>query len=373
MLNKKRFGIVFSCVLLLTFLPFVDAIACTGLRLVAKDGSVVFARTMEWGAMDLKSRVAIVPRGHSFTAFTPDGQNGKTWTGKYGFVAIDSFELDLFGDGLNEKGLAVGVFGFFGFASFEKYDEAKASVTISANDVTSYLLGNFKTVEEVEEGLKKVRVVSIEGNPEGLPDFPGHWMVVDRSGRSIVIQYLDGKLTIFENPLGVITNAPEFSWHMTNLRNYVNLSAISVPEKNIGDLKFGPLGAGSGMIGLPGDFTPPSRFVRAAAFTQTARATSNSKETIYEVFRILDHFNLPISMAEGSDLGPASDDSRSATVYTSAFDLNEGILYYHTHHNRRVRRLSFKDIDFSKNPDTIVRMPLDKEKQQDYDDIILGE
>lgn len=370
---KKRFGIVFSCVSALLFLLAVNADACTGIRLVAGDGSVIFARTQEWGAMDLKSRVAIVPRGHSFTAYTPDGQNGKTWEGKYGFVAIDAFELDAFGDGFNEKGLAVGVFGFFGFTSYEKYDKTKASVAMSANEVTSYLLGNFKTVEEVEEGLNKIRVVSIQGNPDGMPDFPGHWMVTDRSGRSIVIQYLDGKPTIFENPLGVITNQPEFSWHMTNLRNYLNLSASSLPAKNIGDLNFAPLGAGSGMIGLPGDFTPPSRFVRAVTFTQTARPTGNSKETIYEVFRILDNFNLPASMAEGSDLGPTSDDSRSATVYTSAFDLNNGILYYHTQHNRRMRRLSMKNIDFSKDPGTIVRMPLDNVRQQDYEDIMPGE
>lgn len=115
------------------------------------------------------------------------------------------------------------------------------------------------------------------------------------------------------------------------------------------------------MLGLPGDFT------------QTARATSNSKETIYEVFRILDHFNLPASIAEGSDLRPTADDSRSATVYTSAYDLNDGILYYHTQHNRRMRRLSRKNIDVSKNPDNIARMPLDKERQQDYDDIMPGE
>ncbi|MEM7600693.1 MAG: choloylglycine hydrolase family protein [Verrucomicrobiota bacterium] len=356
-----------------SLLPWHTARACTGIVVESEDGSVVFARTMEWGAMDLKSRVAIVPRGHSFTAHTPEGQNGKAWKGNYGFVGIDAFELDAFGDGLNEKGLAVSVYGFFGFASYENYEKTEASNAMAAIDVVSYLLSTFATVEEVEEGLKTVSVVSIHGNPEGMPDFPGHWTVVDRSGRSIVIQYLDGKLTIFENPLGVVTNAPEFSWHMTNLRNYVNLSAISMPTKRIADLDFAPLGAGSGLIGLPGDFTPPSRFVRAVAFTQTARPTGNAKESIYEVFRILDHFNLPASMAEGSDLGPTAEDSRSATVYTSAYDLSNGIIYYHTQHNRRVRRLSMESINFSEHTDNILRMPLDKKREQDYEDIMPGE
>jgi len=101
-------------------------------------------------------------------------------------------------------------------------------------------------------------------------------------------------MKIFDNALGVLTNSPSFDWHTTNLRNYIHLSAVAIPEKKIAGLDFSPMGAGSGTIGLPGDFTPPSRFVRAVAWTQTARSTQTSIETVYEVFRILAISTFPL-------------------------------------------------------------------------------
>jgi choloylglycine hydrolase len=357
-----------TCLIVLLGL-FAAANACTGIMLKAKDNTVVYGRTMEWGAFDLNSHVAIVPRGYSFTGQTPDGFIGRQWKTKYGFVAIDILEKEIFGDAMNEKGLAIGAFYQPGFASYMKYDKAKAADTISAVDLGAYVLGNFATVDEVAEGIKKIRVVGLVLKEIGI-EVPLHWMVVDKTGKSIVIEYLNGELQIFDNPLGVITNSPEYHWHMTNLRNHVNLSAVAMPAMKLEDIDFHPLGAGSGMIGLPGDYTPPSRFVRAVAWTQTARPTETSGETIYEVLRILDGFNLPLGSAEGS--GQANkllEGMRSSTIWTSAWDLNEGILYYHTQHNRRVRKLRMTELDFSKNPDKIVRLPLDKEKKQDYEDI----
>ena len=106
------------------------------------------------------------------------------------------------------------------------------------------------------------------------------------------------------------------------------------------------------------------------AWTQTARPTETSKETIYEVLRILDNFNLPLGSAEGSDQAKTMlEGMRNSTIWTTAWDLMESTLYFHTQHNRRVRKLELTKLDFSKNPETIVRLPLDKVKQQDYEDI----
>jgi hypothetical protein len=85
-----------------------------------------------------------------------------------------------------------------------------------------------------------------------------------------VIEPLNKGLKIYDNPLGVVTNAPTFDWHMTNLRNYINLSATNVPAVDMGGITLAQFGQGSGLRGLPGDFTPPSRFVRAVAFSQSA-------------------------------------------------------------------------------------------------------
>jgi choloylglycine hydrolase len=142
-------------------------------------------------------------------------------------------------------------------------------------------------------------------------------MITDPSGASIVVEFTGGQLKIHDNDLGVITNAPNYDWHLINLRNYINLSAVELPSKKIVDLDFTALGGGSGMIGLPGDFTPPSRFVRAVAWTQTARSTQNADETVYELFRILDNFNLPLGSAEGPGNSEKLEGMRSSTIWTT--------------------------------------------------------
>ena len=341
--------------------------ACTGITLKAKDGSVVYGRTMEWGSFDLKSRIWIIPRGRQFTGTTPDGKPGLKWKANLGAIAIDALKKDVACDGLNEKGLAVGVFYHPGFAEYQKYEPAKAAQCIAPTDVAQFLLTTCSNVHEVRKKLEDVRVVPVVDKSFGYVP-PAHFIVTEPTGKAVVIEYLNGKLTIFDAPLGVITNAPAYDWHMTNLRNYVNLSPVALPSKKIEDLDFAPLGAGSGMIGLPGDFTPPSRFVRAVAFTQTARPTENGPETLYEVFRILDNFNLPLGSAEGSENAKDLSGMRSSTIWTSAIDTKNKVLYYHTQHNRRVRKIDLNKIDFG-SLDKEIRIPLDKKKTQDIEDM----
>ena len=123
------------------------------------------------------------------------------------------------------------------------------------------------------------------------------------------------------------------------------------------------------MIGLLGDNTLPSRFVRAVAWTQTARSTATSVETVYEVFRILDNFNIPLGAAEGSDGSAGTQGMRSSTIWTTAWDLSEKVLYYHTQHNRRVRALHLKNLDFSRTGDGLVHLTLEPLRKQDIEDI----
>jgi choloylglycine hydrolase len=163
-----------------------------------------------------------------------------------------------------------------------------------------------------------------------------------------------------------MTNAPTYDWHITNLRNYINLSPVALPGGKIDDLAFRPLGAGSGMIGLPGDFTPPSRGVRAGAFTASARKTADGPETVYEIFRILDNFNVPLGAAEGSEHGKETSLMRSSTIWTVAYDTRNRMMYYHTQHNRRVRKVNAGAIDFGSLKGIVTR-PLDLEKVQDFE------
>ena len=337
--------------------------ACTGIRLRAEDGGAVYGRTMEWGAFDLNSRVVVFPRNHRFRGTTPEGANGKTWRGKYGIVALDMLEKDLIADGMNEEGLSAGLFYHPGFAEYAEYDVTMKSKTISAVDMCAYVLSQFATVQQVREGIKNLVMVPVVEEALGIP-VEAHWIVNDARGNSIIIEAYQGELRVFKNSLGVVTNAPNFDWHITNLRNYRNLSMVALPQKELEDLDFSPIGAGSGMMGLPGDHTPPSRFIRAVAWSQSARPTMTSGETVYELFRILDNFNLPLGVAEGGENSHTNlEGMRSSTLWTTAWDMNERVLYYHTQHNRRVRMLNFDDVDFGMRD--VQRFVLDEHKEQD--------
>lgn len=368
-MKKKTKIIAIVISFLLIGVTTINAVySCTGIRLIAKNGQVVFGRTMEWGAFDLDSRVSLIPRGFEFKGITPDGENGKTWKAKYGAVGLDMLGQPWLADGMNEKGLVIGMFYHPGFGQCPPYVKGEADNTITAKQVTNYIITQYSTLDEVREGMKIVRVVPVLEQAIGVI-IEAHWMVTNAKGKSIVIEYENGELKIYDNPLGVITNAPYFPWHETNIRNYVGMSPLNHPDVMLDSVDFSPLGIGNGMMGLPGDNTPPSRFVRAVAWTQTARPLPNSEEAIYELFRILDNFNLPL-LPKPADSKPAKPDGmRSSTIWTSGYDVSNLGFYYHTQNNRRLRYLDVKAIDFGNIGNEVITLKQDAEKKQDLQDI----
>ena len=139
---------------------------------------------------------------------------------------------------------------------------------------------------------------------------------------------------------------PGFEWHLTNLNNYVNLFPGSASEHLFGNIELAPLGGGSGFLGLPGDFTPPSRFVRAAFLQVTAPQRTTAFESILQCFHILNNFDIPIG-AQFSE-GEIPADIPSATQWTAATDMTHRILYYRTMYNSVIRSIDLHAIDFSK-------------------------
>ena len=329
-------------------LASTPSLACTGISLKATNGGVVAARTVEWALGDAShDSLAIFPRNHGFAGQTPAGHNGKAWTGKYGFVSLMAYGQPYGPDGLNEAGLYVGMYYFPDFASFSTWDPEQADRSFSVGDMMQWMLSSFSTVAEVRENLDSVRVVNVEDPRFGGAPLPFHWKVADPSGESIVIEITDGgQVSVFDAFLGVVTNSPGYNWHLTNLRNYLGLSPVSEAPTEINGRGFAPLGSGSGLRGLPGDFTPPSRFVRAVALTASARPLDTAQEAVFEAFRILDSFNIPVG-ATGAPPTIARD-IESATQVTTASDLTNRVFYFHTMSDRQVRMLDLKKIDFDR-------------------------
>ncbi|NRB62209.1 MAG: linear amide C-N hydrolase [Saprospiraceae bacterium] len=327
---------------------------CTGITLTSKDGGIVAARTVEWALSDAQhNKILVVPRGKEFTGQTPEGYNGKVWSGKYGFVTLTAYGQNYGPDGLNEEGLYVGVYYLPDFAKYAIYDSNNAHNSMSVGDFMQWMLSSFKTVEEVINNLDEVTIVEVKNEDFGGADLPFHFKIADPQGDSKIIEIVNnGEIKVYEPYLGVITNSPTYDWHITNQRNYLGLTTQPQQPLSFAPYDLKPLGGGSGLLGLPGDFTPPSRFTRAAAFTASCRPLETSLDAVFESFRILDNFNIPIGAQIPSDYLP--DDIVGATQITTASDLKNKVFYYHTMWNRQIRKIDLNAIDFATVEEQII-------------------
>ncbi|MEN6458222.1 MAG: choloylglycine hydrolase family protein [Thermoguttaceae bacterium] len=311
--------------------------ACTGIRIKPKDGSVIAARTMEFAA-DLQSNVVVIPRAMESVGTAPGYKPGLRWKSKYGCAGANAFGASVIVDGLNEKGLAAAIFYFPGYAKYQEVKEADVGKAIAPWELPTYLLGTCSNVDEAVGAVRNIRVGEVVQINLGYCP-PCHYIVHDAGGRCRVLEYVDGELKVHDNPLGVITNSPTFDWHVTNLRNYVNLTVNNVPPVDIAGIKFGGFGQGSGMLGLPGDFTPPSRFIRAVAFSQSALPVATAHEGVLQAFHILNQFDIPKGAARGVENGrPVAD----YTLWTSVSDLTNHRYYFRTFDNSRIRMVDLQ-------------------------------
>ncbi len=316
-----------------------QANSCTGISLTSADGANIVARTVEWSNGESPSDYLIVPQGYTKQSMLPDGtRNGLKYTAFYGYVGLASEDYVI--EGLNEAGLSAGLFYFPKYGSYPKYDAADKDMTLSDTEFVAWVLGNFETVEDVIAALSTVSVVSTDARAENL-----HWRVADKYGRQIVIEYVNGIPMVYENKLGVLTNAPGYPWHITNLNNYINLHPGTAAAHKFGDITLEPIEHGSGLLGLPGDYTPPSRFVRAAFYQTSAPIFENAQQAVNQAFVILEAMTIPIGV-QFTDKTKIPN-IPSATQWTSVADTMNNKLYYTTMYNPIIRKFDLNNIDFS--------------------------
>lgn len=317
--------------------------ACTGILLHPENGSTVHGRTVEFGE-PLDFSLVFVPRGSSFKGKTPSG-DGLAYQTKFAAVGIMTFDDVNIMDGINEKGLSVGAFYFPTFASYATVTAKDQSKGLSPVDFTNWILTQFSSTEEVRQAIESGKVVitpTVLKNWGSQPP-PFHYIVYDKKGKCLVIEPIEGQLVITENPIGAFTNSPTFDWHLTNLRNYIGLRPRNVEPLKLGEYTLYPLGQGSGMVGLPGDFTPPSRFVRASIFSVTAIPVRNSEQGIFQTFHILNNFDIPKGAATDVSDGKSQPDY---TMMTVARDPQALRYYYRTYEDQTIRMVDLGKFDF---------------------------
>ncbi len=311
-----------AAIVLLIFILAGVSSACTDFRVKAKDGSVVVGRSMEF-ALQMNSDIVVYPR---------EGKN------KYGYLGVDAFrDKSALVDGINEAGLAV---EFLWFTEAKYTQAVKGDKNLLAiTELGPWILGNFSSVDEVKRELPRLKVVGVYV-PQ-LRSVPGfHAAVHDAKGNSIVIEFTNGETKIYDNPIGVMTNKPTFDWQLTNLRNYINLGPRDKGSNRIGGVKFEEVGSGSGWHGLPGDWTPPSRFVRTAMMVTSADPARDGPSAVNLAEHILNANDIPLGVVRAGAMGP------DYTQWIVIKDLTNKVLYFRSYQDLALKKVEINKLDF---------------------------
>jgi choloylglycine hydrolase len=353
MIRKSPCFIAVTVAALFLSAPAPDAIACTAFRTKASDGGVLYARTMEFGS-DLKSNLVVIPRGYKFVGVTASGKpEGMVWTAKYASAGANSHNLAMHTDGLNEKGLAGGLLYFPGFAEYSDAGPGDSKATLASWQLLSWMLSSFASVEEVKSALPHIKVSKAVWPVLGIVP-PLHLIVHDASGASTVIEYVKGgRLTVYDNPLGVLTNSPAFDWHLTNVRNFLGLRAYNQRPVEYSGVRFSPIGLGSGMMGLPGDGAPPSRFIQAVAYSQTMIPAKTAEEGVKYAFHTLNKFDIPYGSSRSLVDGKTQVEW---TQFSAVSDLKNKRYYIRTFDNNQIYVLDLKDEDLNAREPRVISL-----------------
>ncbi len=336
--------------------PFA-ANACTSFVLSTVDNRRMYGRTMEFG-MKVPTKIGLYPRGYKFQSQVND-EPGYSWAGKIAVIGASVFDQPAIVDGVNEFGLSGGALYFPGFAGYKNPSHNKEERTreITQIDFLLWILTNFKTVEEVKTHLDQISLVGTYFAPMGLVP-PLHYTLHDAAGFSLVIEPVNGELKVYDNPYTVLTNSPDFEWQTQNIRNYLFLSPFNLGSTTIMGQDLEPFGQGSGLLGIPGDPTPPSRFIRALGFVSSVDAAALNKSRLMTMVHVLNNFDIPKGFVRPT-ISPTvqEQEDNDYTQWSSIADLENRAYFIKTYENQTLYTVSFDDFDVSGSQIRFIDLP----------------
>ena len=307
---------------------------CTAMTLETAQGEVYLGRTMDF-SVTLDPSLYFVPKGYRW------GNLAATHTvrNQYSFIAVGQDASPVvFVDGVNEKGFGAAVLYFPGYAYYDPLDSGQDTrPPIASIELMHFLLSQCTDVDDAAEILRTIRIVGME-DPVTESVAPLHWIMADKSGRCAVIEKTKEGLFVMDNPIGILTNSPDFSWQITNLRNYSNLSPWQMQDKKWCGVQLPPFGQGAGGFGLPGDYSPPSRFVRTAFQKSHADSCSTPEEAVITGVHLMENVSIP--------KGVVMTDRNTAdfTQYTAFIRLSTQEYFFTTYNNRQITRAAMPGI-----------------------------
>lgn len=318
---------------------------CTAATYKTKD--FYFGRTLDY-EFSYGDEVTITPRNFRF-----DFREMKSIKSHYAIIGMAHVANDypLYYDAINEKGLGMAGLNFVGNANYK--ESVKGKDNIAQFEFIPWILSQCATVKDAQKLVEKINLLNTPFNDK-LPVAQLHWIISD-SEESITVESVKEGIKIYENPVGVLTNNPPFDMQMFSLNNYMNLSTKSPEDRFAKGLNLKQYSRGMGAIGLPGDLSSQSRFVRVAFTKMNSISGEGEKESVSQFFHILNSVDQQRGCCE---LG---DGKYEITIYTSCCNTNKGIYYYTTYDNHQITAVDMhkENLDGEK----LIKYPLITEDQ----------
>lgn len=306
---------------------------CTAINFLNQQHENVFGRTMDFHYI-LDPRLAVFPAGSTW-----ENTLGRQLTDRYAVAGISRHFKNLYVlfDGVNEKGLAGGALYFKGYADFPPFSQQSGKAQVPALDFLHYVLGLCASLDDLRELLADITLVGLQDKLTGTVA-PLHWIFTDLSGKSLVVEQIKQGVNAYENPVGVLTNSPDFPWQMTNLRSYIGAAPEQTEQADWGGFRMEPFGQAAGTSVLPGGYTPPARFVRTAFQKLHMVQPETMQEAVIAGFHILEGVTLPNGVVK------TANGTFDYTQYTSMIDLPNKVYYFKTYENPQIIRVDLKPV-----------------------------
>lgn len=297
-------------------------------------------------------KVVITPRGYEFKL-----KNGNVINTKSALIGMATVVNDypLYAEASNESGLSMAGLYFPGNAKFFEPDASK--LNLSPYELIPYLLGLYSTVSEVRGVFDNLNITNT-AFMDNMPVTDLHWMISDGNDCIVVEQMQEG-LKVYDNPLGVLTNNPPFDYHIINVNNYINLTPNCAKNRFSDKINLSQYGQGMGALGLPGDTSPASRFVRAAFNKLNSSCKGDEEESVSQFFHILDS----VAMVKGATV--TAEGKYDITSYSCCINVSKGIYYYKTYTNNQITAVRMTDKE--KNKKELSVYDLVEEQQIKYE------
>lgn len=302
-----------------------------------------FGRTLDYD-VSYGEEIVITPRRYRL-ALRDCGKTIQAHNALIG-VAVVKNGCPLYFDAVNEKGLAMAGLDFVGNAFYRAPCGGKDNV---ANfELIPYILGLCATVEEAKRMLARINITDTPFDAN-TPNAELHWIIADRNG-AITVECDENGLNVYDNPVGVLANNPPFPQQMTNLNNYMGLSPR--PPKNMfsDKLSLQPYSRGMGGMGMPGDLSSESRFVRAAFTALNSPPCKDCGSSVEQFFHILDAVAQPLGSCQ------LDNGAYVTTIYSSCCNAEKGIYYYHSYYDRSIHGVDMHRVGIDGT--AVIRYPM---------------